>query len=66
MKQKLEGVRINLEKVMAIQLVFQSFVEENEERAYELTANLDDDDRGRDEKLSFEVVLEMIVARLKR
>ncbi|ETP34916.1 hypothetical protein F442_16837 [Phytophthora nicotianae P10297] len=65
MKAMIEKMHSSLEKMLAVQMKFQELIEEDEERGYELQAGLDDEDTDRDSALSFGVLLEIAVNRLK-
>ncbi|KAG3116630.1 hypothetical protein PI124_g2924 [Phytophthora idaei] len=58
MKPKLDDMARSLERILRIQLEFQSRVEENEERNYELATDFEYEGTAHD-VLSFEVLLEM-------
>ncbi|KAG3086388.1 hypothetical protein PI124_g19841 [Phytophthora idaei] len=56
MKKQLDKVHNELEKILRVQLVLQSLLEESEERCYGLAAALDNkEDTAQDDELSFDV-----------
>ncbi|KAG3113353.1 hypothetical protein PI124_g5716 [Phytophthora idaei] len=56
MKKQLDKVHNELEKILRVQLVLQSLLEESEERCYGLAAALDyKEDTAQDGELSFDV-----------
>ncbi|KAG6966446.1 hypothetical protein JG688_00006762 [Phytophthora aleatoria] len=61
---ELADMKSNLERILRIQLEFQSRVEENEERNYELATDFEYEGTAHD-VLSFEVLLEMAINRLR-
>ncbi|KAF1794587.1 hypothetical protein GQ600_24004 [Phytophthora cactorum] len=66
MKKQLDKVHNELEKILRVQLVLQSLLEESEERCYGLAAALDNkEDTAQDDELSFDVLLEMAINKLK-
>ncbi|KAF1785281.1 hypothetical protein GQ600_9056 [Phytophthora cactorum] len=61
---ELVKMHISLERILAVQVKFQALIEEDEERGYELQADLDEEEAVQDGVLSFGVLLEMAVNRL--
>ncbi|RAW29362.1 hypothetical protein PC110_g14276 [Phytophthora cactorum] len=66
MKKQLDKVHNELEKILRVQLVLQSLLEESEERCYGLAAALDNkEDTAQDDELSFDILLELAINELK-
>ncbi|ETM35835.1 hypothetical protein L914_17334 [Phytophthora nicotianae] len=65
MKDKVEKINTNLDKLLRAQLELLSIIEENEERSFALSSELWDGGHAQDGALSFGVLLEMAINRLK-
>ncbi|KAL4125009.1 hypothetical protein PRNP1_002965 [Phytophthora ramorum] len=65
MRGMLEKVQRSLGEILAVQLELQDQFEEEQERIYELEAELHEEGADQDDDLSFGVLLEMAVNKLK-
>ncbi|KAL4169636.1 hypothetical protein KRP22_010554 [Phytophthora ramorum] len=65
MRGMLEKVQRSLGEILAVQLELQDQFEEEQERMYELEAELHEEGADQDDDLSFGVLLEMAVNKLK-
>ncbi|KAL4175740.1 hypothetical protein KRP22_000701 [Phytophthora ramorum] len=65
MRGMLEKVQRSLGEILAVQLELQDQFEEEQERIYELEAALHEEGADQDDDLSFGVLLEMAVNKLK-
>jgi hypothetical protein len=65
LKNALEGLNRNLEKMLRVQIQLQSLLEDREEHGYKLAEALGDSGAGQDGEFSFGVLLEMVVNRMK-
>eukprot|EP00644_Phytophthora_capsici_P018747 jgi/Phyca11/132758/e_gw1.224.6.1 len=65
MRDKIEKMNATLDKLLRVQLELLSIVEEHEERSYALAAELGDGGIAHDGRLSFRVLFEMAISRLK-
>ncbi|KAL4155198.1 hypothetical protein PRNP1_007311 [Phytophthora ramorum] len=65
MRGMLEKIQRTLGEILAVQLELQDQFEEEQERIYELEAELHEEGADQDDDLSFGVLLEMAVNKLK-
>ncbi|KAL4095679.1 hypothetical protein PRIC1_009052 [Phytophthora ramorum] len=65
MRGMLEKVQRSLGEILAVQLELRDQFEEEQERIYELEAELHEEGADQDDDLSFGVLLEMAVSKLK-
>ncbi|ETK84866.1 hypothetical protein L915_10211 [Phytophthora nicotianae] len=65
MRNKIEKMNATLDKLLRVQLELLSIVEEHEERNYALAAELGDGGIAQNGRLSFRVLFEMAISRLK-
>ncbi|KAG1698195.1 hypothetical protein DVH05_008689 [Phytophthora capsici] len=65
MKDKVEKMNISLDKLLRAQLDLLSIIEENEERSFALSSELWAGGHAQGGTLSFGVLLEMVISRLK-
>ncbi|KAL4105539.1 hypothetical protein PRIC1_003601 [Phytophthora ramorum] len=65
MRGMLEKVQRSLGEILAVQLELQDQFEEEQERIYKLEAELHEEGADQDDDLSFGVLLEMAVNKLK-
>ncbi|ETI30368.1 hypothetical protein L917_06364 [Phytophthora nicotianae] len=68
MREKLEQIGTGLEVIMQAQLELQAWIEEQDERTYELSETVGDRTMGKTDEaiLSFDMLLEMLVQKLAK